>query len=209
MNILLGKKLGMTRVFKEDGTAIAVTILEAGPCPITAIRTREKHGYDACQIGFGNRRAGLNNKPYAGLFKAAAIEPKRYLKEVRLSEASTAKVGDLLTVEMFKEGEKVDVIGMSRGLGFAGVMKRHNFGGGKMTHGQSDRQRAPGSVGASSYPSRTFRGQRMAGRMGGDAMTAIGLRVIRVIPQENLLLVKGSVPGSGNSLLKIRKSTRR
>jgi large subunit ribosomal protein L3 len=209
MNTLLGRKLGMTRIYREDGTMVPVTVIEAGPCRIVAVRTMEKHGYNAYQVGFGTKRAVLVNKPETGHFKAANMEPTRYLREIRVDELGDYKVGDSLTVELFKPGQKVDVTGVSRGLGFAGVMKRHNFRGGPMTHGQSDRQRAPGSVGASSYPSRTFRGQRMAGRMGGEAVTVVGLRVERVIPEENLLLVKGAVPGLEKSFLKIRTSTRR
>lgn len=209
MNTILGKKLGMTRIFREDGTAVPVTVIEAGPCPVVAIRTRDKHGYNAYQIGFGSRREKLVNKPLGGHFKAAGVEPTRYVREVRVDELGDHKVGDRFTVEIFREGQKVDVTGVSRGLGFAGVMKRHNFAGANMTHGQSDRQRAPGSVGASSYPSRVFRGQRMAGRMGGQQKTVVGLQVVRVIPEENLLLIKGAVPGFENGFVKIRTSTRR
>lgn len=199
----------MTRVYREDGTMVPVTVIEAGPCRIVAVRTREKHGYNAYQVGFGTKRGILVNKPETGHFKAAGVEPTRYLREIRVDELGEYKVGDALTVELFRAGQKVDVTGISRGLGFTGTMKRHNFGGGPITHGQSDRQRAPGSVGASSYPSRTFRGQRMAGRMGGESKTVVGLRVERVIPEENLLLIKGSVPGLENGFLKIRTSTRR
>jgi len=209
MSTLLGKKLGMTRIFQADGTALPVTVIEAGPCPIVAIRTRDKHGYNAYQVGFGVRREALFNKPDMGRFKAAGVPPTRYLREIRVDELGDQKVGDALTVSLFREGQKVDVTGTSRGLGFTGVMKRHNFAGGSKTHGQSDRQRAPGSVGSSSYPSRTFRGQRMAGRMGGENMTVVGLRVVRVIPEENLLLVRGAVPGKANSFVKIKTSTRK
>jgi len=207
MNTLLGRKLGMTRVFAEDGTSVSVTVIEAGPCPVVAVRTEAKHGYNAYQIGFGARRAALFNKPDTGHFKAAGIEPTRYLREVRLEEPGEAKVGDQFKVDIFREGQKVDITGTSRGLGFAGGMKRHHFGGGSVTHGQSDRQRAPGSIGASSYPSRVYKGQRMAGHMGNETVTVVGLRVVRVIPEENLLLVRGAVPGKANSFLRIRKST--
>lgn len=209
MNTLLGRKLGTTRIFDEDGSAIPVTIIEVGPCPVIALRTEKKHGYNACQIGFGARRANLFTKPEQGHFKAAGVEPTRYLREVRMAELGEIKVGDVFKVDLFREGEKVDVTGTSRGLGFAGVMKRHHFAGANATHGQSDRARAPGSIGQSSYPSRTFKGQRMPGRMGGVTATVIGLRVVRVIVEENLLLVKGGVPGKANSMVKIKKSTRR
>jgi large subunit ribosomal protein L3 len=209
MNTLLGRKLGMTRVFIEDGSSIPVTVIEAGPCPVVAVRSEKKHGYNACQIGFGERRENLFNKPELGHFKAAGVAPSRYLREVRLAEPEEIKVGDVLKVDLFKAGEKVDVTGISRGMGFAGVMKRHHFQGANATHGQSDRWRAPGSVGQSSYPSRVFKGVRMAGRMGGETVTVVGLKVVRVIPEENLLLVAGGVPGKANSLVKIKKSTRK
>jgi large subunit ribosomal protein L3 len=209
MKTLLGRKLGMTRIFTEDGTAVSVTVIEAGPCPVVAVRTKKKHGYDAFQLGFGNRRETLVNKPLSGSFKAAGLPATRYLREMRVADTGETKVGDVLTVTEFLEGEKVDVTGTSRGLGFTGVMKRHHFRGANITHGQSDRQRAPGSIGQSSYPSRVYKGMRMAGRMGGETVTVIGLRVVRVIPEENLLLVKGAVPGKANALLKIRKSTRK
>jgi len=209
MDTLLGKKLGMSRVFDDNGQAIPVTVIEAGPCPVVAVRTADKHGYNAFQIGFGSKRENLFNKPELGHFKAAGVEPTRYLREVRVGDPGEIKAGDVLKVDLFAEGEKVDVTGTSRGLGFAGTMKRHNFSGANATHGQSDRWRAPGSIGQSSYPSRTFRGHRMAGRMGNEAVTVIGLRVVRVIPEQNLLLIKGAVPGKANSILKIKKSTRR
>lgn len=210
MQTILGKKLGMTRLFMEDGTAVPVTVVEAGPCPVVAIRTKEKHGYNAFQIGFGTRREKLFNKPQTGHFKKAGVDPTRYLREVRVPDLGETKVGDLFKVdEIFHEGEKVDVTGISRGMGFAGVMKRHHFSGGQKTHGQSDRMRAPGSIGQASYPGRVFKGIRMAGRMGGDTVTVTALRVVKVIPEENLILIKGGVPGKANSLLKIKKSTRK
>lgn len=209
MNTLLGRKLGMTRIFDEDGNSIPVTVVEAGPCPVTAVRTEKKHGYNAIQIGFGKRRTNLFSKPEQGHFAEAGVEPTRYLREVRVSDPGETKVGDILTVELFSAGEKVDVTGTSRGMGFSGAMKRHHFSGANATHGQSDRWRAPGSVGSSSYPSRTFKGQRMPGHMGAETVTVVGLRVARVIPEENLILIQGGLPGKANSFLKIRKSTRR
>jgi large subunit ribosomal protein L3 len=210
MKTLLGRKLGMTRVFEEDGTAVSVTVIEAGPCPIIAIRSADKDGYNAYQIGYGKRRESLFNRPELGHFKGAGVEPTRYLKEARVDELDdNIKVGDVLTVEIFHEGEKVDITGISRGRGFAGTMKRHSFSGANATHGQSDRWRAPGSIGQSSYPSRVLKGMRMPGRLGNDAVASIGLRVIRVIGEENLILVKGSVPGKAKGLLKIKASTRK
>lgn len=193
----------------DDGTAVPVTVIEAGPCPVVAIRTREKHGYNAFQIGYGERRLNLFTKPEQGHFAAVGIDPTRYLREVRVPDVGDVKVGDVFKVDIFHEGEKVDVTGTSRGMGFAGVMKRHNFSGAQATHGQSDRARAPGSIGQASYPARVFKGQRMAGRMGGDTVTMAALRVMKVIPEENLILVKGGVPGKANSFIKIKKSTRK
>lgn len=199
----------MTRIFTEEGLSIPVTVIEAGPCPVVAVRTEGNEGYNALQIGFGKRRANLFTKPEQGHFNKAGVEPTRYLREVRMDDTGETKIGDVFTVEIFKAGEKVDVTGTSIGKGFTGAMKRHNFQGANVTHGQSDRTRAPGSIGQSSYPSRVFKGQRMAGHMGNETVTVAGLRVVRVIPEENLILVKGAVPGKANTLLKIRKSTRR
>lgn len=199
----------MTRIFTEEGLSIPVTVIEAGPCPVVAVRSEAKEGYNALQIGFGKRRANLFRKPELGHFNKAGVEPTRYLGEVRMDDTGEIKIGDVFTVDIFKPGEKVDVTGTSIGKGFAGVMKRHHFQGANVTHGQSDRTRAPGSIGQSSYPSRVFRGQRMGGHMGNETVTVAGLSVVRVIPEENLILVKGAVPGKANTLLKIRKSTRR
>ncbi len=199
----------MTRVFADDGSSIPVTVIEAGPCPVVAVRTEKKDGYNGFQIGYGERRPNLFTRPVQGHFKKAGIEPTRYLREVRVDDVGDTKVGDIFKVDLFKEGEKVDVSGTSIGKGFAGTMKRHNFSGANATHGQSDRWRAPGSIGQSSFPSRVFKGHRMAGRMGNETVTVAGLRVIRIIPEENLILVKGAVPGKANTLVRIRKSTRR
>lgn len=207
MKEILGKKLGMTRIFIDTGEAVSVTVLEVGPCPIIAKKTMEKHGYEAYQVGFGKRRKSRINKPMAGHFGAVNVEPTQYLKEVRFTDVEL-EVGSNLTVDSFKEGERVDVSGISRGLGFAGTMKRHHFSGGNKTHGQSDRLRAPGSIGCSSYPSRVFKGKRMAGRMGKDKVTVLNLEVVKIIEGENLMLVKGSVPGFNGGLLKIRSTNR-
>lgn len=199
----------MTRIFTEEGLSVPVTVIEAGPCPVVAVRSEAKEGYNALQIGFGKRRADLFRKPVLGHFGKTGVEPTRYLREVRMDDTGEVKIGDVFTVDIFKPGEKVDVTGTSIGKGFMGNMKRHNFRGANVTHGQSDRTRAPGSIGSSSFPSRVFRGQRMAGHMGNETVTVAGLRVVRVIPEENLILVMGAVPGKANTLLKIRKSTRR
>mgnify|MGYP001826888045 CR=1 FL=1 len=207
MKEILGKKLGMTRVFVESGEAVSVTVIQAGPCPVVHRKTQDKDGYDAYQIGFGTRRKKLVNKPQAGHFAKAKVEPTHYLREVKFDD-SELEVGQELKVDVFKEGERVDVTGISRGLGFAGGMKRHHFSGANKTHGQSDRWRAPGSIGQSSYPSRVFKGIKMAGRMGKDKVTVMNLEIVKIIEDENLMLVKGNVPGFKGSLVKIRSTNR-
>jgi large subunit ribosomal protein L3 len=207
MKEILGKKIGMTRVFRPTGEMIPVTVIEAGPCSVVARRTTEKNGYTAYQVGFGAIRKKLVNKPVAGHFGKASLEAMRYLRELRYDDAEL-EVGADMKVNLFKEGERVDVIGISRGLGFAGVMKRHNFSGGPVTHGQSDRMRAPGSLGQSSYPSRVFKGMKMAGKMGKDRVTVLNLEIVKIIDSENLMLVQGSIPGHRGSLVKIRLSNR-
>jgi large subunit ribosomal protein L3 len=207
MKEILGKKIGMTRIFNEEGEAIPVTMIEAGPCLVVAKKTEEKNGYNSYQVGFGKRPKGRINKPLAGHFEKVKVEPTRYLREVRYDE-SVLDVGSELRVDMFKVGERVDVTGISRGLGFAGVMKRHHFGGANVTHGQSDRWRAPGSIGSSSFPSRVFKGLRMAGRMGRDKVTMLNLEIVKIIEKENLLLVRGAVPGNRGSLVKVRATNR-
>ncbi len=206
MKEILGKKLGMTRVFAESGEAISVTVIEAGPCPVICCKTEERDGYTAYQIGFGKTRKKLVNKPKAGQFTKADLEPTRYMREIRFD--GELEVGSEIKVDIFNAGERVDVTGISRGLGFAGTMKRHHFSGANKTHGQSDRARAPGSIGQSSYPSRVFKGMKMSGRMGKDKVTSLNLEVIKVIESENLILVKGPVPGFKGSLVKIRSTNR-
>lgn len=207
MRQLMGIKRGMTRLFKEDGDCEAVTVIEAGPCMVVQVKSRETDGYDAVQIGYGDIRKSLLNKPRMG--HLGSLEPVRHLREIRLTGPAKHAVGDVLTVELFKPGERVDVIGTSKGLGFQGTMRRHSFAGGPATHGQSDRPRAPGSVGAGSSPSRTFKGTRMSGRMGNVRVTVLNLQVMAVRPEENLILVRGAVPGKRNALVVIRESTRR
>ncbi len=207
MKEILGKKLGMTRIFRETGEAVPVTVIEAGPCPVVARKTVDKHGYNAYQVGFGERHKNRVTKPLAGQFTAAGIEPTRYLREVRF-DGDELEVGAVVSVDAFKVGEKVDVTGISRGLGFAGTMKRHHFSGGNKTHGQSDRMRAPGSIGQSSYPSRVFKGMRMSGRMGKDKVTVVNLEIVQIIEKENLMLVRGSIPGNKGSLVKVRTTNR-
>lgn len=199
---ILGRKAGMTQVFDETGLAVPVTVIEAGPCYVAQIKTLAKDGYEAVQLAFGH--AKRLNEPEKGHLKK--LPPLRYLREVRAADPSQLQVGQKIDVGIFKPGERVDVTGTSKGKGFAGVVKRHHFAGGPRTHGQSDRERAPGSVGATTTPGRVFKGLRMAGRMGHERVTTQNLRVVRVDPARNLLLVRGAVPGPQNSLLLIRKA---
>jgi large subunit ribosomal protein L3 len=206
MKGLLGKKLGMTNVFDDKGNSISVTVIEAGPCPITAIKTKERDGYDALQVGFGQKPERVINKPLRGQFAKAGVKPAELLGEFEGFEIGSYKLGDVISVDkVFVVGDKVSVTGTSKGKGFQGVVKRHHFGGGPVTHGQSDKLRAPGSVGSSSYPSRSFKGLRMAGRMGGKRSTIKNLKVVRLIPDSNLILVEGSVPGPTNGYVQIWK----
>ena len=202
---IIGRKIGMTRIFDQEGNSVPITVIEAGPCPVVQTKTGEKDGYDAVQLAFGERRKNLFNKPIQGHFNKAKVEPKRYLREVRFGPEGNAGVSTEVKVDMFKQGDRVDIIGTSKGLGFQGVVRRHHFRGGPKTHGQSDRLRAPGSIGGSSFPSHVWKGQRMAGRMGGDRVTVKNLEVVIVDPEKNLLAVKGAVPGKQNSLLIIKR----
>lgn len=206
MSGIIGKKLGMSNVFGNDGEIIPVTVIQAGPCKVVNIRTKEKNGYEALQLAFGERKEKHTSKPFAGQFKGSNLKPSMVLKEFRNFSIGDYKVGDELGAAFFNEGEKIKVRGRNKGKGFQGVMRRHNFGGvGGTTHGQSDRLRAPGSVGASSYPSRVFKGQRMAGRMGFENVTIAGLKVVKVMPEQNLIFVKGAVPGAINTILELIK----
>jgi large subunit ribosomal protein L3 len=204
MRQLFGVKRGVTRLFAEDGEAIGVTVIEVRSCQVVQVKTKEKDGYHALQVGFGDRRKDLFGKPQLGHFKE--LTPSRFLREIRLQQPAEHKRGDMLKVDMFKAGDRVDVTGISKGLGFQGGVRRHGFKGGPKTHGQSDRLRAPGSVGSSSYPSRTFRGQRMAGRMGNTRVTVQNLNVVEVRPEENLIFLRGAVPGKSNAMLAIRET---
>jgi large subunit ribosomal protein L3 len=205
MSVLLGRKLGMTQLYLPDGRAVACTVLEAGPCPVVQVRTLERDGYEAIQIGFEPIPERKVNKPLRGHFARAGVAPMRYLREFRVRAAEFSQ-GQMLTVELFAPGDRVKVSGVSKGRGFQGVVKRHGFAGvGMTTHGQSDRTRAPGSVGSSSFPSRSFKGLRMAGRMGNRRVTVRNLEVLKVLPEQNLLLVKGAVPGPVNGLVEIVK----
>ena len=202
---LLGKKIGMTSVFSAEGKNIPCTVIEVGPCVVTQVKTVETDGYDALQLGFGEQKAKHCTKPELGHFKKAGVTPKHYLAEFKGFEGEH-KAGDVITADLFTESDFVDVVGVSKGKGYQGVVKRHGFGGvGQSTHGQDDRLRAPGSVGACSYPAKVFKGMRMAGQMGNKQVTVQNLQVIKVIPEHNLIMLKGSIPGSKGSIISIEK----
>jgi len=204
MSGLIGRKIGMTSIFDENGKNIPCTVIEAGPCVVTQVRTKGVDGYEALQLGFDDKNEKHSTKAATGHFKKAGTVAKKKVVEFKFE--NEYNLGDVLTVDVFAEGEFVDVQGVSKGKGFQGVVKRHGFGGvGQATHGQHNRLRAPGSVGASSYPSRVFKGMRMAGRMGTDNVTVQNLRVLKVVADKNLLLVKGCVPGHTNSYVIIQK----
>ena len=199
MTGLIGKKIGMTSVFSVEGKNIPCTVIEAGPCVITQVKSVETDGYNAVQLGFDNKKEKNTSKAEFGHFQKAGTEPKRKVVEIKDFDTDL-KPGDAVTVDMINPEGWVDVTGISKGKGFQGVVKRHNFSGvGDRTHGQHNRLRAPGSVGASSYPSRVFKGLRMAGRTGGDKVTVQNLKVVKVIPESNLIVVKGSIPGAKGS----------
>ena len=205
LKAFLGKKIGMTQVFNDAGQVVPVTVIEAGPCAVTQIRTAENDGYESVQLGFG--RVRRPNKPEAGHLKGGQIG--RRLQEVRADDIGQHNVGQVVSVAIFEPGEIVDVAGRSKGRGFAGTMKRHGFGGGPRTHGQSDRQRAPGSIGGGTTPGKVFKGLKMAGHMGNRRVTSKGLEVVQVDAERNLLLVKGGIPGAPNSPVTIRKTGRK
>ena len=205
MSGLIGKKVGMTSIFDENGKNIPCTIIEAGPCVVTQVRTKEVDGYDALQLGFDAKAEKRATKAELGHFKKAGTSVKKKVVEFQGFE-DNYKLGDTITVDFFTEGEFVDITGVSKGKGFQGVVRRHGFGGvGQTTHGQHNRLRAPGSVGASSYPSRVFKGMRMAGRMGAEKVTVQNLKVLKVVAEKNLLVVKGCIPGHKNAYVTIHK----
>ena len=203
MSGLIGKKIGMTSVFNEEGKNIPCTVIEAGPCVVTQVKTVEKDGYSAVQIAYDDNAEKNTNKGLLGHFKKAGVAPKRKMAEFGSFEGEL-NLGDVLTVDVFEDNDWVDVTGISKGKGFQGVVKRHGFAGvGGQTHGQHNRQRKPGSLGASSYPSRVFKGKRLPGQTGGDQVKVLNLRILKKLPENNLLLVKGSIPGAKGSYLLI------
>ncbi len=200
---LLGKKIGMTSVFSADGVNTPCTVIELGPCVVTQIKTLEKDGYEALQLGFSEAKEKNTTNPLKGHFKKAGVTPKRHLAEFKGFEGEY-KLGDVINVDIFEKVHFVDVVGTSKGKGFQGVVKRHGFGGvGQSTHGQHNRLRAPGSVGACSYPAKVFKGTRMAGQTGNERVTVQNLEVIKVMPEHNILLIKGSVPGHKGSIVAV------
>jgi large subunit ribosomal protein L3 len=207
MSGLIGKKIGMTSIFDENGKNIPCTVLEVGPCVVTQIRTKEKEGYDAIQIAYEDKKDKHTTGALKGHFAKAGVSPKRIVREFsRFEEGHRKQLGDVISVDVFEEGEFIDIVGTSKGKGFQGVVKRYNFRGvNDATHGQHNRLRAPGSIGASSYPSRVFKGMRMAGRTGGNRVKVINLQILKIIPEKNLIVVKGAVPGPKNSFIIIER----
>lgn len=204
MKGLLGRKLGMTGLFGPDGRHIPVTVLEVGPCVVTQVKTKAKDGYDAVQVGFGAKKAGRVNKPLAGHAKKSGVAGFTMLREFPAEDPSSFTVGDVITASIFSPGDLVDVAGRIKGRGFAGVIKRHGFSGGKMTHGCTTR-RKPGSIGASAWPSRVIKGKKMPGQYGNTRQTAANLLVVEVRAEENLVLIRGAVPGATSAIVEIRK----
>lgn len=207
-NGILGKKIGMTQVFDESGAAIPATVVEAGPCPIVQIKTEGRDGYNAIQLGFGERNENKINRPRHGHFRKADVPPQRYLREVRVDTTEGLSVGSVIDAGIFTAGDTVDVTGTSKGKGFTGVVKRWGFSGGRKSHGGEQDLRRPGSIGAGSDPSRVFKGKRMAGRHGGKKVTVQNLEIIEADLERNLLVIKGAVAGPPNGLLIIRKAVK-
>lgn len=207
MSGIIGKKIGMTSIYNQDGKNIPCTVIEAGPCVVTQVKTKETDGYDAIQLSFDDKKEKHTSKAMKGHFTKAGVKPKRVVKEfTRFEVDHQKKFGDIIGVDVFVEGEFIDVVGITKGKGFQGVVKRHGFKGvGDATHGQHNRLRAPGSVGASSWPSRVFKGRRMAGQTGNSRVKMINLQVIKIIPERNVIVIKGSVPGPNGSYVIVER----
>ena len=205
---IIGKKLGMSQHFAENGTATAVTLLEAGPCVVTQVKTQERDGYQAVQLAYAEIRRGKANKPTEGHFAASGAKPMRHVVELRTDEAGSFEPGQEIKADIFAPGERADVIGVSKGHGFAGTMKRHGFGGLGASHGTERKHRSPGAIGACATPSRVFKGVRMAGQMGNDRVTVLNLEVVEADPERNLLLIRGAVPGPRGGLVMVRSSVK-
>ena len=205
MKGIIGKKIGMTSIFGQDGKQIACTIIEAGPCTVTQVKTPETDGYSAVQLALGDKKEKHSTKSEINHYAKAQTAPKRFVKEFR-NYSLVKALGETVTLDIFEEGDAIEVVGTTKGKGFQGVVKRHGFSGvGEATHGQHDRSRAPGSIGGSSYPARVFKGMRMAGRMGSDRVKTKGLTVLKLFPEKNYVLVSGSVPGNNGSIVLIQK----
>jgi large subunit ribosomal protein L3 len=203
---ILGRKIGMTQVFDEDGHAVPVTLVEAGPCRVAQVKTTESDGYSAIQLSFGAPKR--TNKPLSGHYAKAGVDPARHLVELRLDDPGDYSLGTEIKADVFEAGETVDVVGVTKGKGFAGPMKRHNFKGLSATHGTQRKHRSPGSIGACATPARVFKGTRMAGHMGHRRVTTLNLRIIKADPERNLLLIRGAVPGPRGGLLMVRSAIR-
>ena len=205
---VLGTKLGMTQVFDENNRIVPVTVVKAGPCVVTQVRKPETDGYSAIQIGYGEVDPRKVNKPQKGHFEKAGVTPRRHLTEIRTEDAANYEVGQEITLDIFEPGAEVDVTGTSKGKGFAGVMKRHGFAGVSASHGAHRNHRKPGSIGGCATPGRVFKGLRMAGRMGGERVTTVGLKVVRVDAERGLLLIKGAIPGNAKGVVYVRNSVK-
>ena len=208
INHLLGRKIGMTQIFDEKGGIVPVTVVECGPCVITQIKKQETDGYTALQLGFADKKAKRVIASEAGHAKKANTTPKRFVREIPWDGKDDVKLGQALTVEVFKDIKRVDVVGTMKGRGFAGVVKRHHFSGGPKTHGQSDRHRAPGSIGGSAWPSRVRKGMRMGGHLGASRSTVRDMALVKIDPEKNLLLIKGGVPGPNGGFVMVRQTNR-
>jgi len=207
MSGIIGKKIGMTSIYNQDGKNIPCTVIEAGPCVVTQVKTKETDGYDAIQLSFDDKKEKHTTKAERGHFAKAGVKPKKIVREfTRFEVGHTKKFGDVIGVDVFDEGEFIDVVGITKGKGFQGVVKRHGFKGvGDQTHGQHNRLRAPGSVGASSWPSRVFKGRRMAGQTGNGRVKMINLQVMKIVPERNVIVIKGSVPGPNGSYVIVER----
>ena len=207
MSGIIGKKIGMTSMYDANGKNVACTVIEAGPCVVTQVKTIENDGYEAIQLAYEDKKEKHSNQAEIGHFKKAGTSPKRFVAEfTRFEQGHRKQYGEILKVDVFEEGEFVDVVGTSKGKGFQGVVRRHGFSGvGGVTHGQHNRLRAPGSVGASSYPSRVFKGMRMAGHQGQERVKMVNLQILKIVPEKNLLVIKGSVPGSNGSYVIVER----
>ena len=206
---ILAEKIGMTKIYDAQGKAVTVTVLQAGPCAVTQVLTPEKNGYSAIQVSFGAVREKSVNKPSAGLFKKTNTAPAKWLREFRTDKASSFQVGQIFKADVFAAGDFVDVFGVSKGKGFAGAMKRHNFRGGPATHGQSDRARAPGSSGSNTYPGRVFKGKKFPGHLGVERVTVQHLEIVQIDADKDLMLIKGSVPGNEKTLITVRETVKK